>query len=124
MAKEVKAIEPAAVPVVQEPELPDELKFICALCKVAQNKSGSSSKCHELRIKGKFCDKLENLRVKLLTLELENENHRKYIYAFQKKPFWTLDEITKLYHDTLETRSLMSVDEFIDYCRTFGFVIV
>ena len=126
MAKqENKNLEQIAPVVVQtEPELPDELKFICAICAVAQNKKNTKAECSELRIKGTYCEKLERLRVKILTLDRENENHRKYIKAFMKKPYYTEDEMKGLYNNTFETKTPMSFEEFLDYCRIFGFVIV
>lgn len=104
------------------PEFPQELEFICRICSALQNRKERT--CPHLKIQGQYCQNLERLRVKLVTLEHECENHRKYINAFRKRPYYTEDEIKKIYSETIATETPVSESEFLDYCRAFGFEIV
>ncbi|MBO5375001.1 MAG: hypothetical protein J6A54_06110 [Clostridia bacterium] len=99
-------------------ELPDELRFICALCEKAQNMSERPKRdCYYFNATGERCPSMKRLADRFISLNKENESHRKYINAFKPEEFYTMDQIKELYNNFCKVEKVPSLDEFVDYCR-------
>ena len=128
MAKEKKVEEVKEEPkVIHEEEKPlvqSELEFICRMCLKLQGKPGSrSSDCIMKNSVGLLCSSMQKLSDKLTRLETVNDRHDKYLKAFNVQVYYTKEEIHELYLKVILSKET-SEEEFSDYLRNAGFIIV
>ena len=128
MAKEIKKPEEVneeKKPVQEEKLLvhPD-LEFVCRMCLSLQGKPGArSSDCIRKNSTGLFCPNMQKLTDKITSLKTVNELHDKYLKAFNQEAYYTKEDMHLIYSRLINEKP-MSEDEFLDYCRNAGFVIV
>lgn len=132
MAKEEKktvAAPEAAVAEVKPsapklPSLPVKFKFICEMCELFHTGKNVGNTCSLIKLTGKFCDNVQKLVDEFTIVNAENDKHRKYIKAFNSKPYYTEEEILQLYNATYNSGDFVSPDEFTAYCRAMGMKVV
>ena len=128
MAKEIKKPEEVneeKKPVQEEkPLVHPDLEFVCRMCLSLQGKPGArSSDCIRKNSTGILCSNMQKLSDKLTALETVNELHDKYLKAFNQEAYYTKEDMHLIYSRLINEKP-MSEDEFLDYCRNAGFVIV
>ena len=130
MAKDKKAEEIKEEPkaeeqlIVAELPVPERLDFVCRMCLSLQGKPGKrSSDCIMKNATGVLCDNMQNLKEYHIRLERENDLHNKYLRAFNTQPYYTQEQMHELYIKLVERKD-MNEEEFLDYCRNAGYLIV
>ena len=127
--KETKPVEeaPKVVPKSEAKEtlvLP-ELDFICRMCLSIQGKPGArSSDCIMKNSRGVLCPPMQHLNDKIIMLETENELHDRYLKCHNTQPYFTKEEMHELYLKLFNDEKKMNYEEFLDYHRAAGYVIV
>lgn len=127
MAKEKKTEEikeESNPPQEVKPLVHPDLEFVCRMCLSLQGKPGArSSDCIRKNSTGLLCPNMQKLNDKITSLETVNELHDKYLKAFNKEAYYTKEDMHAIY-SKLVSHNPLSEDEFLDYCRNAGFVIV
>ena len=101
-----------------------DLEFVCRMCLSLQGKPGArSSDCIRKVSTGLLCPNMQRLNDKITSLETVNELHDKYLKAFNQEAYYTKEDMHAIY-TRLVSHNALSEDEFLDYCRNAGFVIV
>ena len=128
MAKEKKPeeVKEEQKPVQEEEKsiVQEELDFVCRMCLKLQGKPGArSSDCIMKNSTGLLCPSMQRLSNKITKLETLNDRHDKYLKAFNVQVYYTKEEIHELYLNVI-ARKDTSEEEFSDYLRNAGFIIV
>ena len=126
--KETKPVEesPKLEPKNEEKEslvLP-ELEFVCRMCMSLQGKLTKSASCVMVNARGVLCSKMQNLQDLIISLSTENELHDKYLKAHNTQPYFTKEEMHELYLNLFNQEKELNFDQFLDYHRAAGYVIV
>lgn len=104
--------------------VPADLEFVCRMCLSLQGKPGArSSDCIMKNAKGILCSNMQKLSDKIIALETVNEQHDKYLKAFNTEVYYTKEDMHLIYSRLINEKPI-SEDEFLDYCRNAGFIIV
>lgn len=127
MAKEknIEEIKKVSTPAQEEkPLVHPELEFVCRMCLSLQGKPGArSSDCIRKNSTGILCAPMQRLNDKIVSLETVNELHDRYLKAFNKEAYYTKEDMHLIFKRLISDKP-PSEDEFLDYCRNAGFVIV
>ena len=110
--------------VEKEPLVQPELEFVCKMCLALQGKKGKSSDCIKMNARGVLCSSMDIANSLIISLRRENELHDKYLRAFNTKQYFTKEEMHEHYLSLFNDDRNLSFDEFCDYCREAGFIIV